>query len=195
MSYIGLNHLKDSESPHLGGNMAEGDPFSFAPNVWNYVIERFSITSVLDLGSGLGHSSEYLFKKGMKVLAIDGMDENIENALYPTLQVDLTKTFVSCKVDFVHCQEVVEHIDEEFIQNVIQSLTCGKIILLTNALPGQGGYHHVNEQQVEYWIDHLRCYNCHVLAEDTHRIRELAQKDGARYLAATGTLYANRNRL
>jgi len=195
MTYIGLQPQKSITDPHLGGNMAEGDPFSFSPNVWNYVIDRFAIKSVLDLGSGLGHSSEYFFNKGMKVVSVDGMKENILNALYPTVEFDFSKTFINCNVDLVHCQEVVEHIHEQFVENILKSLTAGKIILLTNALPGQGGYHHVNEQETAYWTRHLEQYNCHVLPEDTERIRSIAKEEGARYLAATGTLYANRNKL
>ena len=195
MTYDGLQQVKSEESLHLGGNMVEGDRFSFSPGVWNYVIDRFCIKSVLDLGSGLGHSSEYFFSKGMRVIAVDGMKDNIPKALYPTIEFDITKGPVNCEADLVHCQEVVEHIDEEFLDNVLRSLANGKIILLTNALPGQDGYHHVNEQETEYWIRHLKRYNCHVLSEDTQRIRYLASSEGARYLAATGTLYANRDKL
>jgi hypothetical protein len=32
-------------------------------------------------------------------------------------------------------------------------------IFLTHALPGQGGYHHVNEQNAEYWIDKIESLN------------------------------------
>lgn len=195
MTYNGLLSIQNENRPHLGGNMAEGDPFSFSPGVWDYVLARFAIRSVLDLGSGLGHSSEYFYRKGMRVVAAEGMKENIENAIYPTVALDLTKDFIHCPVDFVHCQEVVEHIEEQFLVNILKSLTNGKVILLTNALPGQGGYHHVNEQPTDYWIRHLEKYHCHVLEEDTRRIRSIAATEGARYLAATGTLYTNRNRI
>jgi SAM-dependent methyltransferase len=193
MTYAGLKSMYNNLEPHLGGNIIEGDPLTFSPNVWNYVIERFAIESVLDLGSGLGYSSDYFFKKGLKVVAIDGMAENIECALYPTVQFDLTKGVINCKVHLVHCHEVVEHIEEKFLENVLKSLTSGKIILLTNALPSQGGIHHVNEQPTEYWIKHLERYNCHLLVEDTNRIRNIAKAEGSVYLANTGTLFSNRN--
>jgi len=195
MSYQGLQSKTSTNNPHLGGNLIEGDPFTFSPNVWNYVIERFAINSILDLGSGLGHSSEWFFRKGMKVIAAEGLEENITKSLYPTIQVDLTKNPINCNVDLVHCQEVVEHIDELYLENTLKSLACGKFILLTNALPGQGGYNHVNEQNVEYWVRNLARYNCHVLVTDTQRIRAIAQNEGAMYLARTGTLYANRTKL
>jgi len=75
----------------------------------------------------------------------------------------------------------------------MQSLTRGRIIVMTNALPGQGGYHHVNEKPTEYCIENMRKYNCEVLSEDTNRIRKLAQLDGAPYLAQTVLVLANKN--
>jgi hypothetical protein len=65
-----------------------------------------------------------------------------------------------------------------------------KFIVMTNALKGQGGHHHVNEQPTEYWVNHLRKYNYEVLSEDTNRVRKLAEKDGAIYLAKTGLVLA-----
>ncbi|MEO6523824.1 MAG: methyltransferase domain-containing protein [Mucilaginibacter sp.] len=194
MTYIGYQKMTNTINSHLGGNIIEGDPKTYAPNVWNYVINRFAVKSVLDLGCGIGYAANYFFDKGMKVVGIDGMDENIARAIYPVVQCDLTQGFVTCKVDLVHCQEVVEHVEEQFIENTLRSLTCGKIILLTNGLPGQKGFHHVNNQPTEYWVEHLKRYNCHVLLEDTKRIRKIAENEGAIYLARTGTLYANRDK-
>jgi len=179
--------------PHLGGNLLDGDAWTHCPGVWNYVIDRFAIKSVLDLGCGLGYSSQYFNRKGLDVLAVDGMIENVNNSIYPSLLCDLTKDRVTTRVDLVHCQEVVEHIEEKYLDNILSSLTCGKFILMTNALPGQGGYHHVNEKPTEYWLEHLKRYNCELLTEDTTRIRRIAEQEGAVWMAYTGTLYSNRN--
>ena len=193
MGYTGYRSAGDNTSKHLGGNTIEGDPFTFAPKVWDYLIQRFCIKSVLDLGAGLAYSSQYFHKSGLQVLAVDGLYENCQKANYPTIQIDLTRSHILTKVDLVHCQEVVEHIEEEFLENLLASLACGKFIVMTNALPGQGGHHHVNEQPTEYWIENLRKYNCEVLEEDTNRVRYLAKQDGAIYLAKTGLVLANRN--
>ena len=194
MTYEGLTAITSTEEFHLGGNIAEGDPFTFAPLVWNYLIHRFAIKSVLDLGSGLGYSSQYFFRSGLQVIATDGLKENCAKSIYPSFYCDITKSSLFCRVDLVHCQEVVEHIEEAFLENLLQSLACGKFILMTHALPGQGGYHHVNEKPTEYWVEHLRRYNCHVLAEDTARVRKLAEAENARFLAQTGLVLVNRSR-
>jgi SAM-dependent methyltransferase len=185
----------DGNAPHLGGNIMEGDPETYSPSVWDYTISRFGIESVLDLGSGIGNASQYFFRKGMKVLAVDGLEANVQKAIFPTILHDLTQGPIKARVDLVHCQEVVEHIEEEYLDFLLDSLMAGKFILMTHALPGQGGHHHVNLQPPEYWIDHLSHRGCHVLAQDSNRIRTLADKDGAIYLAATGLLFANGHRL
>lgn len=150
-------------------------------------------TSVLYLGAGLGYSSHYFHGAGLQVIAVDGLEFNVKNSIYPSTLVDLTVSHVVCKVDLGHCQEVVEHIEEQYVENVLKSLACGRFIVMTNALPGQGGYHHVNEQPTEYWIGHLARYGCELMAEDTKRVRKLAEQDNARYLAATGIVLTNRS--
>ena len=183
-----------TDEPHLGGNIRFGDPETYSPRVWDYVVDRFGVRSVMDLGSGSGNAAYYFHRKGLAVVAVDGLKENIASAIYPTVLCDLTKEPVIAQVDLVHCQEVVEHIEERYLDNLLASLMCGKYILMTNALPGQGGHHHVNLQPTEYWINHLVQRGCQLLALDSNRIRALAQADGAPYLAATGTLFANSHR-
>ena len=185
----------DQQNPHVGGNLVEGDPSTYSPLVWRYTIERFGIGSVLDLGSGRGYSAEFFHRAGLRVAAVDGLEENCLRAVYPTVHHDITVSPIKTRVDLVHCQEVVEHIDAAYLDNLLASLACGKFILMTNALPGQGGHHHVNEQPTEYWIDHLRSRNCHVLENDTAKIRALARQDGAVYLERSALLLANRNLL
>jgi hypothetical protein len=190
MSYQGLSFRADRSEPHLGGNVAEGDPFTFSPAVWQYAIDRFAVSSVLDLGSGLGYASEYFFRKGMRVIAVEGLADNVRNAVYPTLRLDLSSSRVYCKVDLVHCQEVVEHIEEKYLNNLLSSLCCGKYVLMTHALPGQPGHHHVNLQPREYWVEHMRRRGYAYLEEDSERIRRLATSEGAKYVAASGLVFA-----
>jgi hypothetical protein len=190
----GWVEVVNPDAPHLGGNLLYGDPRTFCPNLWNFVIDRFGVQSVLDIGSGLSYASRYFFRKGLEVIAVEGLVENVRNAIYPTILHDLTKGPVTAKVDLVHCQEVVEHIEEKFLDNLLKSLMCGKYILMTNAVQGQGGHHHVNEQPTQYWIDHLVARGCQVLVPDTNRIRQIATAEGAPFFAATGLLLANNHR-
>lgn len=191
----GYHGVVDDNYPHLGGNVVEGDPYCFCPTVWDYVINRFCIRSVLDIGSGLGHAADYFFRKGVAVVAMDGLPANIKNAVYPTVLWDLTRGAFATRVDLVYCQEVVEHVEQQYLGNLLSSMTSGKYILMTNGTPGQGGHHHTNEQPTEYWEKHLLRYDCCRLDEDSRRVRHLGEKDGAPFMSLTGTIYANRRRL
>lgn len=82
--YAGLRGASslDGSEAHMGGNIIEGDPYTFSPRVWDYLTQRFNIQSVLDLGSGKGYSAAYFFNKGARVIAVDGLFENVEAAVY-----------------------------------------------------------------------------------------------------------------
>jgi hypothetical protein len=54
VSYQGLDEIYDATVPHLGGNVTVGDPHTWCPSVWDYVISRFGVRSMMDLGSGCG---------------------------------------------------------------------------------------------------------------------------------------------
>ena len=182
-------YIHDEKQPHLGGNLTCGDPNSYAPSAWDYVINRFAIKSVLDIGAGLGHSSAYFFNKGCSVIAVDGLESNCVNAVYPVIKQDMTVAPVVTKVDLVYLVEFVEHVEPLFLQNILRSMMCGKYALMTHAQPGQGGHHHVNLQPADYWIHHITQMGFLLLETDTERIRKLAAQDNAEWLASTGLMF------
>lgn len=186
-----MMYVADQEQPHLGGNIESGDSWTYCPGVWGYVLDRFGISTVLDLGCGRGHSSAWFQSRARTVIAVDGLRANVSECLHPAILQDLTLAAVYAPVDLVHCHEVVEHIEERYLANVLASLLNGRIILMTNGVPGQAGHHHVNLQPTEYWIQHLVSLGCEYLAEDTRRIRRLAEQDEAWHMARTGILLYN----
>ena len=191
-TYAGATIVGKQDEPHLGGNVKEGDPYTFCPQVWSYVIERFGIRSVLDLGSGSGNAADWFHRHGLRTVAVEGLAENVQNSLFPAVCHDLTKAPVITDVDLVHCQEVVEHIEEQYLDHLLRSLGCGRVILMTHALPGQTGYHHVNLQTAEYWVKHLASRGYNLLIEDSNRVRRLAQQENAVYMQRSGLLFHRR---
>lgn len=191
MGYSGLKGVHSEIAAHLGGNISVGDPFTCSPRAWDYLVNRFCVKSVLDLGSGIGNASYYFSEKNVNVIAVDGLPENIERSVFPAICLDLTQQHVNTKVDLVHCQEVVEHIEERFVSNIIRSFQCGKYVCMTHAFPGQGGHHHVNEKPTEYWVNLMIQNGFSLLQEDTKRIRILAGQDGAVYLNRSGLVFHN----
>jgi hypothetical protein len=187
--YGGMSVIFAQNTPHLGGNVKEGDPHTFCPHVWDYVIKRFCISSVMDLGSGVGNAADWFFKNRIRTIAIDGLAANIPLSFYPAICHDLTKGPVVTSVDLVHCQEVVEHIEERYLDSLLSSLACGRVILMSHALPGQGGHHHVNEKAADYWIKHIEARGYKLMVEDTNRVRGLAKQERAIFMERSGLVF------
>lgn len=195
MAHEGLRHIVDQDQTHLGGNISVGDPHSYSPSVWQYLIGRFAVASMLDVGAGLGHAARWFHRAGVAAVATDGLQYNCLKSVHPLIHCDLSRNSLFCPVDLVLCVEMVEHLEEQYLPNLLDTLCNGRIIVMTNALPGQGGYHHVNEQPTQYWIDHLAKRGCTVSRDDTERIRGLAQQEGALHLARTGMVLINNPRI
>jgi SAM-dependent methyltransferase len=146
---------KDPQDPALGGNMIGGDPRTFHPALWDFLIERFAVTSMLDVGCGEGHCLRHCAGLGIRAVGFDGLPANIERAVAPVLLHDLRDGPFVLPVDLVHCCEVVEHVEERYVANVLRTLANGRVIAMTHALPGQRGYHHVNCQPPSYWVQRI----------------------------------------
>ena len=185
----GYDYVQDVDNPHLGGNIMQGDSWTYSPNVWRYMIDRFAVTTVLDVGAGLGYAAHWFHKSGCQVVAMDGLPANVNMAKFPIVQHDITNGPFKCPVDLVHCQEVVEHIDEMYIHNLMDTLCNGRIIIMTHGEPGQLGHHHVNCQPGSYWVKKFDALGWSLLAEDTHRIRSIAAAEGANHMARSGLVF------
>jgi SAM-dependent methyltransferase len=176
--------------PALGGNVHNGDPFSYAPRAWEYLIRRFAVRSVLDLGCGQGHAARYMSNVlGCDVIAVDGLEENLLESVHPIVIHDIRTAPFRSRVDLVYSVELVEHIEEQYLDNLLRSLTAGKILAMTHAIPGQDGHHHVNCQTDVYWCDHLGALGFSLMEEDTNRIREIGTLDGAAHIAKSGLIF------
>jgi SAM-dependent methyltransferase len=119
-------------------------------------MEWYNPTSVLDLGCNVGHWLAEFMDRGVFGLGVDG--DNMMNELvipdFMAFSQDLTKPF---KVDrdfgLVLCLEVAEHLDERYANVIVNTCVAhSDLIFWSAASVGQGGYNHVNEQPMEYWI-------------------------------------------
>jgi SAM-dependent methyltransferase len=179
----------DPNKPHLGGNFIEINPSTYCPQAWKYLIDRFNIKSVLDVGSGRGHAAKWFAQQNLETYAIDGLEDNILNAVHPTVKVDLTETYFSKAVDLVNCIEVVEHVDEKYLDNLLKTLCSGKYIFMTHGVPGQEGHHHVNCQPTEYWLNQLNQCGYIELTQESETIRTIAKATKAKHLRDTSLLF------
>lgn len=141
--------------PHLGGH--QGMTWIDEP-VLDYLIARYGITTMLDVGCGPGGMVKLAGEKGLRVAGIDG-DWSVARAgiaihdytagpfVWPLGWPDRT--------DLIWCVEFVEHVEAGYQDNYLTTFDAGRVLFLTAAYPGQGGHHHVNEQGERYWIELL----------------------------------------
>lgn len=113
--------------------------------------------SLLDVGCGVGGWSLGFREWGTQQLTLldhpSNKKENLlfsDNAFYTA---DMNKVLPPVfRVDMVVCLEVLEHLEPARTHAVIEYLTqCSDTILFSAAIPGQGGYRHINEHYAFYW--------------------------------------------
>lgn len=96
------------------------------------------------------------------------------NGLISVQQLDLTRAqAVPAQGDLCLCLEVAEHIPRRHVRHLCQLLsTVAPILVFTAAIPGQGGYFHVNEQSQSYWIDLMKAVGMEHDVQAVRRIRD-----------------------
>lgn len=137
---------------HLGGYIPGGDPATQFPGLWRWLIEKWPVRSMIDVGCGEGQALSFFRSAGVEVLGLDGVEQDDPDIW----KVDFTRTAYrgEDEVDLVWCCEFVEHVEERYIPNFLPALTAlrpGGLLLMTHAFPGQPGHHHVNCREPEYW--------------------------------------------
>lgn len=169
-----MGMIKDG---HLGGFVDGGDIRCYYPKVWDAMMEDFNVKSMIDVGCGEGHSSLYFKNKGVDVLAIDGSRLVLEKSVFQPIIIHdyCTGPYIPQKeYDLVWCCEFVEHVEEQYASNFIETFKKAKCVVMTHAFPGQGGYHHVNEREPEYWINLMEHNGFVLMSELLEKYRSLA---------------------
>lgn len=180
----------DPSDPALGGNVIGGDRRTFHPDLWSYLVSRFSVESVLDVGCGEGHAVRYFTDRGISASGFDGLRQNVEHSVAPIELHDLRDGPFALPVDLVHCCEVAEHLEERYLPNLLSTLANGRVIAMTHAVPGQGGHHHVNCQPAEYWITRVEAIGYSYLPDATALGRQLISDAGYwTYFVASGLIF------
>jgi SAM-dependent methyltransferase len=132
----------------------------FPKEILERTIELFHPRSVLDVGCGTGISLDFFKSHAIDVLGIEGSQLAISKAKHPECMLcrDLNEPIqLGRRFDLVWCFEVAEHIHEKYVSALLETLTNhGDRILLSAAIPGQGGLGHLNEQPAEYWVEKMR---------------------------------------
>ena len=179
----------DKSRPDLGGNLRHGDICTHCPVLWRFLVERFAITSVLDVGCGEGHAVSFFRRLGCVAHGIDGLRINIDRAVTPIALHDLTRSSYIMPVDLVWSCEVAEHLPDENIDFFTDTLANGRVVAMTHAVPGQSGHHHVNCQPPEYWIQKMAARGF-TLDSQNEEYRKIARSDLIfNYFTSSGLIF------
>ena len=157
---------------HLGGAIAEGDANTIMPDVWGYLLVKYAPATVLDIGCGFGHALKWFRDHGLcNIVGVEGWDDAIAGSLVPDAIVrhDFTKgpAPIGTPFDLAWSAEFLEHVDEQYLPHVMAAFRLARYACVTHAEPGQYGYHHVNCQTTDYWIEEFHGHGFVYMPEET----------------------------
>lgn len=135
--------------------------------------------SVIDFGAGTGQYRDGLRRCGLAWRGYDGA-ENIANATKHAVRwLDLAVPVWVGAAPWVLSLEVGEHIPAAGAAAYLDNLArhAGAGLVLSWALPAQGGHHHVNEQPAAWLIAQLAARGFAHDEAGTAALRQRAQKD------------------
>jgi SAM-dependent methyltransferase len=161
--------LRMKTDGHLGGYIEGGDPSTWCPRLWAWIVDRYAIHSVLDVGCGEGHSTKAFRDLGCEVVGVDGCQQAIDDSVVPDCMVrhDFRDGpfLAKRRFDLIWSCEFLEHVEPQYLPHLLATFAqAEKLALVTHAFPGQRGHHHVNCQPSTYWIKHFETvgFDCQV---------------------------------
>lgn len=180
---------------HLGGSYPGGDPHTYTPDVWGWILLEFDVRSVVDVGAGWGHNLAWFHQMGCECLAIEGDPEALEGFIpfLPVVKHDYTQgPYVpDRRFDLCVATEFVEHVEAQYESNWIATVKSAEYFLMCHAVPGQGGHHHVNEQTTGYWVERLEREGMVYLPNVTAMLRATCSRKPAPWGRNTLMLFRN----
>lgn len=127
------------------------------------LVETFKPQSVIDVGCGIGIWLSAFRDAGIAdVRGVDGLWVKPEYLVIPgscfqTTDLNDPLSVVKAlgrRFDLALCLEVAEHLPEDRADALTDMLvSLSPLICFSAAVPGQGGYEHVNEQWQSYWAN------------------------------------------
>jgi SAM-dependent methyltransferase len=128
-----------------------------AQRVIELVQRELTVRSVVDFGCGDGIWLKKFAEAGAaQVLGYDGPWTDVDRLLINPSNFQSADFRMPIKAprlfDLAVCLEVAEHVPADAAEILVRSI-CGhsQVVLFSAAVPGQGGYRHINERWQSYW--------------------------------------------
>jgi hypothetical protein len=176
---------------HLGGFVPGGDPNTYYPKLWAWLVEKLHVKTMCDVGAGDGVAVDFFDKLDVISIGIDGVWTGHKGIIV----WDYTKgPFDPPAVDLIWSCEFVEHVEERYVANFLTTFARGEVVAMTHATPGQPGYHHVNCRDAAYWVAQLDSIGYDYDPFLTAEARTVAATDEAphNYFVLSGLLFRRR---
>lgn len=174
----GCPWVTSASKPHLGGNFDGGDLGTmYQDDLWPWLLETFSVKSVADVGCGTGETIRWFLSHGCIGFGVEGLEWNV--AKCPpgsTVLHDLQDgPCIFQPVDLIWCADVAEHIAEEHVGNLLETLSQCRVLAMCQGTEANAndGWGHVNNQPQEYWVEKLAGVGMIEDEELTRRSREV----------------------
>ncbi len=151
-------------------------------NMMEVFNSNLKFSSVADVGCGAGLLLYSASKIGKNVFGLEGSEAS--KKLHPkeiagNVKIhDLTQPYAkNTTFDLVTCMEVLEHIPRQYADIACQTICnlAGNHLIISCAIPWQGGTNHVNEQPNGYWCEKLVNAGFDYDDETTFRMRKQLQ--------------------
>jgi hypothetical protein len=169
---------------HLGGhaNITHIDE-----NVLEHFIKELKCNSFLDIGCGPGGMVKLAKEKGLHATGIDG-DTSVKSEIVHDFTQD--KIHLDRTYDIGWSVEFVNHIKPEYIDNIFSAFKQCKYIVMTHALPGKTGHHHVNCQIPSYWVEQFQSRGFRYDNDLTTVVRRITSMK-REFMRMTGMVFIN----
>jgi hypothetical protein len=188
----GCNFIVDPQKPHLGGNMGGGDQGTdYSKDLWPWMVKRYAPKRILDVGCAEGHAMRAFRALGVDTVGLEGLAQNAKKCPQPTYVHDLTLGWYAPleAIDMVWCCDVVEHVEERFVENILKTFQCAPLVALCHGTEGMAhsGWHHVNNKSVAYWAEKMQSAG-YVLDEEGTKESHIVTK-GRSYWPESGRFW------
>ena len=130
-----------------------------------------------DLGAGLGMYIDFFKQEGYKTTGLDNIKNigDLTDGIVAYSDLTNPPDLYGQQFDHVLCLEIAEHIPVDLEKKFFQTLTGTAIcdIVLSWAVPGQGGAFHMNERPNIYVIERMEDYGWNLDKVKTTKLRDL----------------------
>ena len=162
---------------NTGGNWNKGHICNWT---LTHFYQEYDCRSLLDIGCGAGQLLAFAKEStGYKnVMGIDGHKESVNNKWTSNIHLHdyerdgIFKWQNNNEFDLGWCVSMAEHVEEDKLDDLMESFTHCKYVVFTGCAPGTPGYHHVNCRVDDYWIQQFKKIGYSIMPKLTKKMRK-----------------------